>query len=108
MARILRELIELAEYGEDAELVDALREALDVASPAPASMIAPRTTIRTTSSGLAPMAKRRPISRVRCAVATAITPVDAEAGEGQGRCVVVNRRAASVSDDRNWSTLATL
>ena len=34
VARILRELIELAECGEDAELVDALHDALDVASPA--------------------------------------------------------------------------
>ena len=34
VARILRERIELAECGEDAERVDALRAALDVASPA--------------------------------------------------------------------------
>ena len=34
VARILRERIELAECGEDAELVDALHDALDVASPA--------------------------------------------------------------------------
>ena len=33
VARILRERIELTEYGEDAELVDALHDALDVASP---------------------------------------------------------------------------
>ena len=31
--RILRELIELAEHDADAELVDALHDALDVASP---------------------------------------------------------------------------
>ena len=34
VGRILRELIELAERDEDAELVDALHDALDVASPA--------------------------------------------------------------------------
>ena len=34
VARILRELIELAERDADAELVDALHDALDVASPA--------------------------------------------------------------------------
>ena len=34
VGRILRELIELAERAEDAELVDALHDALDVASPA--------------------------------------------------------------------------
>ena len=34
VARILRELIELAECDDDAELVDALHDALDVASPA--------------------------------------------------------------------------
>ena len=33
MGRILRELIELAERDEDAELVDALHDAFDVASP---------------------------------------------------------------------------
>ena len=33
VARILRELIELAECDDDAELVDALHHALDVASP---------------------------------------------------------------------------
>ena len=33
VARILRELIELVECDEDAELVDALHDALDVASP---------------------------------------------------------------------------
>ena len=32
VARILRERIELAEGGKDAELVDALHDALDVAS----------------------------------------------------------------------------
>ena len=34
VARILRELIELAERDADVELVDALHDALDVASPA--------------------------------------------------------------------------
>ena len=34
MSRILRELIELAEDDADAELVDALHDALDVAMPA--------------------------------------------------------------------------
>ena len=34
VGRILRELIELAERDADAELVDALHDALDVASPA--------------------------------------------------------------------------
>ncbi len=34
VGRILRELIELAEGDEDAELVDALHDALDVATPA--------------------------------------------------------------------------
>ena len=34
VARILRELIELAESDADAELVDALHDALDVVSPA--------------------------------------------------------------------------
>ena len=34
VGRILRELIELAEHDADAELVDALHDALDVASPA--------------------------------------------------------------------------
>ena len=34
VARILRELIELAERDADTELVDALHDALDVASPA--------------------------------------------------------------------------
>ena len=34
MARILRELIELAECDDDEELVAALHDALDVASPA--------------------------------------------------------------------------
>ena len=34
VARILRERIELAECGEDAERVDALHDALDVPSPA--------------------------------------------------------------------------
>ena len=34
VARILRELIELAECDDDAELVAALHDALDVASPA--------------------------------------------------------------------------
>ena len=34
VARILRKLIELAEYDGDAELVAALHDALDVASPA--------------------------------------------------------------------------
>ena len=33
VARILRELIELAECDDDAELVEALHDALDVASP---------------------------------------------------------------------------
>ena len=34
VARILRELIELAERDADVELVDALHDALDVPSPA--------------------------------------------------------------------------
>ena len=34
VARILRELIELAECDDDAEVVDALHDALDVALPA--------------------------------------------------------------------------
>ena len=36
VGRILRELIELAERDADAELVDALHDALDVAAPASA------------------------------------------------------------------------
>ena len=36
VGRILRELIELAERDADAELVDALHDALDVALPADA------------------------------------------------------------------------
>ena len=34
VGRILRELIELAERAADAELIDALHDALDVAMPA--------------------------------------------------------------------------
>ena len=59
VSRILRELIELAEDDADAELVDALHDALDVAMPAPAITASTRPRSRATWSDSTPRPRRR-------------------------------------------------